>query len=65
MLIGNKKDKENREVPYNTACEYALKNHFGFLEVSARNGLGIPETFNLLVSQIYRLIEAETQDQDI
>jgi len=36
MLIGNKKDKENREVPFNMALEYALKNNFGLMEVSAR-----------------------------
>ena len=38
MLIGNKKDKENREVPFNTALEYAIKNNFGLMEVSARHG---------------------------
>ena len=48
MLIGNKKDKENREVPYNMALEYAIKNNFGLMEVSARHGLGIVETFDLL-----------------
>ena len=50
MLIGNKKDKENREVPFNMALEYAVRNNFGLMEVSARQGLGIQEAFNLLVS---------------
>lgn len=60
MLIGNKKDKENREVPFNMALEYAVKNNFGLMEVSARHGLGIQEAFNLLVSQIYRsMVEEE------
>ena len=49
MLIGNKKDKENREVPYNTALEYALSHNFGLMEVSAKQGLGINEAFNLLI----------------
>lgn len=49
MLIGNKKDKDTREVPFNMALEYALKNNFGLMEVSARQGLGISEAFNLLV----------------
>ena len=56
MLIGNKKDKDTREVPYNCALEYALKNNFGLMEVSAKQGLGILEAFNLLVSQIYKSI---------
>jgi GTPase SAR1 family protein len=38
MLIGNKCDLPNREVPYNTAMEYAKSKNFGFLEVSAKTG---------------------------
>ena len=38
MLIGNKCDLPNREVPYNTAMEYAKSRNFGFLEVSAKTG---------------------------
>ena len=49
MLLGNKKDKENREVPYNMAAEYAMKNNFGFMEVSAKLGIGIQQAFNRLV----------------
>ena len=49
MLIGNKKDVDNREVPYNMAMEYAMNNNFGLMEVSARHGLGILEAFNLLI----------------
>ena len=64
MLIGNKKDKENREVPYNMALEYAMKNNFGLMEVSARHGLGINEAFNLLVSQIYKSVMDEMQEID-
>ena len=62
MLIGNKKDKDTREVPYNTALEYALTNNFGYMEVSARHGLGIKEATNLLVSQIYKSILAEQKE---
>ena len=56
MMIGNKKDKDTREVPFNMALGYALKNNFGLMEVSARQGLGISEAFNLLVQQIYKSI---------
>lgn len=63
MLIGNKKDKENREVPFNMALEYAVRNNFGLMEVSARQGLGIQEAFNLLVSQIYTSIVNEAGEE--
>ena len=49
MLIGNKCDLPNREVPYNTAMEYAKSKNFGFLEVSAKTGLNIKASFNCLV----------------
>ena len=64
MLIGNKKDKENREVPFNMAMEYAMKNNFGLMEVSARQGLGINEAFDLLVQQIHKSVMEEMGEID-
>lgn len=49
MLLGNKCDLPNREVPYNFAMEYARKRNFGFLEVSAKSGMNIKNAFNGLV----------------
>jgi len=49
MLLGNKCDLPNREVPYNMAMEYARKRNFGFLEVSAKSGANIKNAFNCLV----------------
>mmetsp|Transcript_31611 Transcript_31611/g.22895 ORF Transcript_31611/g.22895 Transcript_31611/m.22895 type:complete len:137 (-) Transcript_31611:29-439(-) len=54
MLLGNKKDLPNREVPYNTAMEYCMKRNFGLMEVSAKSGNGVKEAFNRLVSEIYK-----------
>eukprot|EP00347_Sterkiella_histriomuscorum_P016664 403352329 len=54
MLIGNKCDLPNREVPYNTAMEYARSRNFGFLEVSAKTGINIKNSFYCLVKEIYR-----------
>ena len=54
MLLGNKKDKVEREVPYNMAMQYAMINNFGLMEVSAKTGFGIKEAFNRLVSEIYK-----------
>jgi len=50
MMLGNKKDKENREVPYNMAAQYAMSRNFGLMEVSAKMGHGVKEAFNRLVS---------------
>merc|ERR1712156_592533 len=44
------------------ALEYAVRNNFGLMEVSARQGLGIQEAFNLLVSQIYTSIKNEANE---
>ena len=41
MLIGNKKDKIKREVPYSMAEKFARENNFGFMEVSAKSGSGV------------------------
>ena len=49
MLLGNKCDLPNREVPYNTAMEYARSRNFGFLEVSAKTGNNIKNSFYCLV----------------
>ena len=54
MLIGNKCDLPNREVPYNVAMEYAKSKNFGYLEVSAKTGLNIKSSFNCLVREIYK-----------
>ena len=59
MLLGNKKDKENREVPYNTAAKYAMEHNFGLMEVSAKLGHGVKEAFNRMVAEIYRSMEME------
>ena len=54
MLIGNKKDKIKREVPYKMAAEYAKKNNFGLMEVSAKTGHGVQAAFGRLIMEIHR-----------
>jgi hypothetical protein len=49
MLLGNKADLPNREVPYNDAMEYARSRNFGYLEVSAKSGTNIRNCFICLV----------------
>lgn len=60
MVLGNKKDKSNREVPYNVAMQYAMARNFGLMEVSAKTGSGVKEAFNRLVSEIYKFQTLET-----
>ena len=59
MLIGNKKDKARREVSYKMAAEYAKRNNFGLMEVSAKSGSGVKDAFGRLIQEIYRQIEEE------
>ena len=49
MLLGNKCDLPNREVSYNTAMDYARSRNFGYLEVSAKTGANIKNSFYCLV----------------
>ena len=56
MLIGNKKDRIRREVPYKMAAEYAQKNNFGLMEVSAKTGSGVKEAFSRLITEVHRQI---------
>ena len=63
MLVGNKKDKENREVPYNLAAKYAMEHNFGLIEVSAKLGHGVKEAFNRMIAEIYKSMEAEMMEE--
>ena len=65
MMLGNKKDKENREVPYNLAAQYAMEHDFGLMEVSAKHGTGIKEAFNRMIAEIYKFHTCEGSDDDI
>lgn len=56
MLLGNKCDLPHREVPYNLAMEYARRRNFGFLEVSAKTGANIRNSFNGLVRGKYGIV---------
>lgn len=56
MVLGNKCDLPNREVPYNVAMEWARSKNFGFLEVSAKTGTNIKNAFNCIVRCKYYFI---------
>ena len=49
MLLGNKCDLPNREVSFKEGMEFARERNFGFLEVSAKTGTNIRNSFYCLV----------------
>ena len=49
MMLGNKCDLLSREVSYNEAMEYARSKNMGYLEVSAKSGANIRNSFTCLV----------------
>ena len=59
MLIGNKKDKLRRQVPYKMAAEFAQSKNFGFMEVSAKTGSGVKEAFDRLITEVYYSLNEE------
>ena len=50
MLLGNKVDKPGKVVTTDMGREFAASNGFGFMEVSAKTGLGIQAAFEALVT---------------
>ena len=49
MMLGNKCDLVSRDVSYNEAMEYARAKNMGYLEVSAKTGANIRNSFTCLV----------------
>ena len=54
FLVGNKIDKEIREVTNEEALSFAKANKMKYFETSAKTGIGINEIFNLLFEEIYK-----------
>ena len=55
ILVGNKIDKENREVPKEEAMAFAKARKMDYLETSAKSGFQIKEAFNKIYEEIYRI----------
>ena len=54
ILVGNKNDKENREVTNEEALSFAKTNNIKYFETSAKTGKGIKEIFNLIFEEVYK-----------
>jgi hypothetical protein len=44
--------------------EYAMKRNFGFMEVSAKMGIGAKESLGRLVTEIYNLTTGTVEEDD-
>lgn len=60
FLVGNKADLAEREVSKKELDEYAEKNRYSYIEVSAKNGSNIASLFRKISE---RLIESKTGDK--
>jgi GTPase SAR1 family protein len=59
MLLGNKCDLPNRQVTSEEGQKFARSKGFGFMEVSAKNNIGVTAAFTGLASNIYSQIDPQ------
>lgn len=52
VLVGNKSDLPNKEVPSESILQFCEENHLTFYETSALDGNGIQELFLFVAQQI-------------
>jgi small GTP-binding protein len=65
LLVGNKKDKKEREVTFEEAQQYAENNNFGgYFEVSAKDGEGINEMFINVAKGSLKKILNKNEDEN-
>ena len=58
-LVGNKIDKNPREVSNEEAMNFAKENNIRYFETSAKTGFGVQELFKNLYQEIYDLNEKQ------
>mmetsp|Transcript_22859 Transcript_22859/g.32259 ORF Transcript_22859/g.32259 Transcript_22859/m.32259 type:complete len:217 (-) Transcript_22859:170-820(-) len=61
MLVGNKKDlRHMREVQTDEAKEFCKQHRLFFIETSALQGSNVPQAFETILKEIYRLISRKS-----
>ena len=59
IIVGNKKDLQERQVTFEEGKKYADEHGFKFFETSARTGDGVKEAFMNIFEQLYTIFEDE------
>ena len=65
LLVGNKSDKENRQVSEEEITAFTKEWDFYYLETSAKNNKNISEIFNYFENEIHRRYIKEQKEIDI
>lgn len=55
FLVGNKSDLSDREISKKEAEEYAERNRYPYIEVSAKNGSNIHQLFRKLSEKLIEI----------
>ncbi|KAM9970350.1 hypothetical protein ACTFIR_002205 [Dictyostelium discoideum] len=63
LLVGNKIDKENREVTREEGAEFAKKKAMLFIECSAKSKIGIQQAFEELAQKIIEIPQNTSSSQ--
>ena len=64
ILLGNKKDLDNRIVPYNEGKRLSILNNFSFLEISALNNENVEKAFNTLINKCIDLHSYQVKEDE-
>ena len=65
LLVGNKLDKNEREVTSEEAENVAKECRFYFIEMSAKNDKNIKEGFDILIDQMYKVFGVKNKSSKI
>lgn len=65
LLVGNKLDKDSREVSYEEGESIGKECKFLFLEMSAKSNINIKEGFQVLVEEMYKTYGIKSKQDKI
>ena len=65
ILVGNKSDKNGREVTYEEGDNVAKECGFCFIEMSAKTDINIKEGFQILIEEMYKVFGKKLKSEKI